>query len=69
MGEENRVENLGQVGYRWLGKMLQYAVRDIVRALSLADLETSDGFLNIGIIWVRWEGPGSKTSAPRQPNQ
>jgi hypothetical protein len=46
MGEENRIENLGQEGYRSLGKMLQGPVRYTVWARSLADLETRDGFLN-----------------------
>jgi hypothetical protein len=47
MGEENCIENLGHEGYRSLGKMLQGPVRDTVGAWSLADLETSDGFLNL----------------------
>jgi hypothetical protein len=40
MGEENRIENLGQEGFYSLGKMLQGPVRYTVWARSLADLET-----------------------------
>jgi hypothetical protein len=47
MGEKHRIENLGQEGYRLLGKMLQGPVRHTVWARSLADLETPDGFLNL----------------------
>jgi hypothetical protein len=47
MGEEDCVENLGQEGYRSLWEMLQGLVRDTVRARSLADFETPDGFLNL----------------------
>jgi len=47
MGEEDRVENLDQEGYRSLWEMLQGPVRDTVRARSLAGFETPDGFLNI----------------------
>jgi hypothetical protein len=47
MGEEDRIENLDQKGYRSLWEMLQDPVRDTVRARSLADLETPDGFMNI----------------------
>jgi hypothetical protein len=47
MGEENRIENLGQEEYRSLGKMLHGPVRCTIWARSLADLETPDGFLNI----------------------
>ena len=47
MGEENRIENLDQEGYRSLGKMLQGPVRDTVWARSLADPKTPDGFLNL----------------------
>jgi hypothetical protein len=46
MGEKNRIENLGQEGYRSLGKILQGPVRDTVWARSLAKLETPDSFLN-----------------------
>ena len=47
MGEEDRVENLDQVGYRSLWEMLQGPVRESVRARSLADLETPDDFLKL----------------------
>jgi hypothetical protein len=47
MGEENGVEYQDQKGYRSLWEMLQGPVRDTVRARSLADLETPDGFLNL----------------------
>ena len=47
MGEEDRVENLDQEGYRSLWEMLQGPVRDTVRTRSLADLETPDGVLNL----------------------
>jgi len=46
MGEEDRVEILGQEGNRSLWEMLQGPVRNTVRARSLADLETPDDFLN-----------------------
>jgi len=44
MGEENRIEDLGQEGYRLLGNMLQGPVRYTVRARGLAELGTPDGF-------------------------
>jgi hypothetical protein len=44
---KNRIENLGQEGYRSLGKMLQGPVQYTVWARSLSDLETSDDFLNL----------------------
>jgi len=47
MGEENRIEDLGQEGNRSLGKMLQGPVRYAVWARSLAELETPDGFVNL----------------------
>jgi len=47
MGAENRIEGVGEGGNRSLGKMLQCPVRDTVRARSLADLETPDGFVNL----------------------
>jgi hypothetical protein len=47
MGADNRVENLGEEGYRSLGKMLQGPVRDTIWARSLADLESLDGFMNL----------------------
>jgi len=46
IGEEDRVKNQDQEGYRSLWEMLQSPVRDTVRARSLADLQTTDGFLN-----------------------
>jgi ppGpp synthetase/RelA/SpoT-type nucleotidyltranferase len=47
MGEEDRVENQDQEGYRSLWEMVQGPVRDTVRFRSLADLENHDGFLNL----------------------
>jgi len=47
MGEENRIEDLDQKGYRLLGKMLQGPVRYTVWARSLAELETPDDFANL----------------------
>jgi len=47
MGEEDRNDDQDQEGYRSLWEMLQHPVRDTVRARSLADLETPDGFLNL----------------------
>ena len=47
MGEENRIENLDQEGYRSLGKMLQGPVRDTVWAQSLANLENPGAFMNL----------------------
>ena len=44
---ENRVVDTGEVENRSLGKMLQCPVRDTVRALNLADLETPDGCVNL----------------------
>ena len=46
MGEENRIENLGEEGYRSLRKMLQGPVRDTVPTRRLAKPETPDGSLN-----------------------
>ena len=46
MGAENRVDT-GDEGNRSSGKMLQCPVRYTVRARSLADLETPDGFVNL----------------------
>jgi hypothetical protein len=45
--EENRIENLGQEGYRSLGKMLQSPVRVTVWARSIVNPETADGFVNL----------------------
>jgi hypothetical protein len=47
VGEENSVENLGEKGYRSLGRMLQSPVGYTVRARSLADFETTDDVLNL----------------------
>jgi len=47
MGEKNCVEDLDQEGYRSLGKMLLGCVRCTVWARSLADLETTDSFVNL----------------------
>jgi len=44
---ENRIENLGQEGYRSLGKLLQSPVRVTVWARSLVKLQTPDGFVNL----------------------
>jgi hypothetical protein len=46
MGEEDSVKNQDQEGYRSLWEMLQSPVWYTVRARSLADLESHDGFLN-----------------------
>jgi hypothetical protein len=46
MGKEIGVENLGQNGYRSLGKMLQGPLTYSVCARSRAELETPDDFLN-----------------------
>jgi hypothetical protein len=50
MGEEDGVEDLDREEYRSLGKMLQSSVRYTVRARSLADLETPDGFVNLVMV-------------------
>ena len=47
MGEEDSVENLDQEGYRSPWDMHQGPVRDTVLTESLAELETSDGLLNL----------------------
>jgi len=47
MVAENCVEDTGEDGSYSLGKMLQCPVRYTVWALSLAYLETPDGFVNI----------------------
>jgi Ni2+-binding GTPase involved in maturation of urease and hydrogenase len=46
MGEDS-VKNQDQQGYRSLWEMPQTPVRDTVRARSLADPETPDGFLDL----------------------
>jgi len=47
MGAENHIEDMGEEGNRSLGKMLLGSVRDTVRARSLANRETPDGFVNL----------------------
>jgi len=47
MSAENRVEDTGEEGNCSLGKVLQCPVRCTIRAWSLADLETPDGFVNL----------------------
>jgi hypothetical protein len=47
MGDEDGIEYQDQEGNRSLWEMLQGPVRDAVRARSLADLESPDGFLNL----------------------
>jgi hypothetical protein len=47
MGEEDSFKNQDQEGYRSLWEMLQNPVRYTVRARSLADFESTDGFLNL----------------------
>jgi hypothetical protein len=47
VSEENSVKDLGEEGYRSLGKMLQDPVRYTVRARNLADYETPDDVLNL----------------------
>ena len=49
-GTEKRVEDMGEEGNGSLGKMLQFPVRDSVRARSLADLETLDGCVNLVVV-------------------
>jgi len=53
MGAENRVEDKGEEGYRSLGKMLQRPVRYTVRARSLPDIDTPDGFVAVVRV-VNW---------------
>jgi hypothetical protein len=47
MGDEDSVKDQDQEGYRSLWEMLQSPVRYTVRARSLADPESPDGFLNL----------------------
>jgi hypothetical protein len=47
VSEKDSVKDLGEEGYRSLGKMLQEPVRYTVRARSLADFETPDDVLNL----------------------
>jgi hypothetical protein len=54
MGEENRIEDLGQERYRLLEKIHESPVLYTIWARSLADLETIDGLLNL----VRFGKPG-----------
>jgi hypothetical protein len=50
MDAENRVEDMGGEEIRSLGKMPQCPVQDTIRARSIADLETSGGFVNFVIV-------------------
>jgi hypothetical protein len=59
VGAEYRVENLDKEGHHSLGKMLQCAIQDTVRAQSLADLKAPGGFLNfirVGQLWFAGRG-------------
>jgi hypothetical protein len=47
VSEENSVKDMGEEGYRSLGKMLQDPVRYTVGARSLADFENPDDVLNL----------------------
>ena len=47
MGEEDRIEDQDQEGYRSLWEILQGPVWDTVWARSLTDIETPDGILNL----------------------
>jgi len=47
MVAENRIENLGQEVYRSLLNMIYGPLRDTVRARSLADIVTHEGFPDI----------------------
>jgi hypothetical protein len=47
VSEENSVKDLGEEGYRSLGKMLQGPVPYTIRARSLADFGTFDDVLNL----------------------
>jgi len=47
MGEEDSIEDQDQEGYRSLWEMLQSPLRATVRARSLFDLLSPDGFLNL----------------------
>jgi hypothetical protein len=69
MGEENRIEDMGQEEYRSLEKMLQGPVRYTVWARSLADLETPDGFLNLFRVGqLGFAGRGQKVRPQRHVN-
>jgi hypothetical protein len=69
MGAEDRVENLDKKGYRYLEKMLQFPVRDTVRARSLAYLKTPDGFLNLVRVGQLWfAGRGHEVGPQRHVN-
>jgi len=51
MGVENHIEDMGEEGNHSLGKVLQCPVCYTVRAWTLADLETPDGFVNlVGVV-------------------
>ena len=47
MDAENHVEDTGEEKNHSLGKVFQCPVRYTVRAWSRADLETSDGFVDL----------------------
>jgi len=47
MGEEDSVKSQDQEVYRSPWEMLQSPFRDTVQARSLAELQTTDGFLNL----------------------
>ena len=47
IGEENRIENLDQEGYRSLRKIFQGPVQYTVWSRSISELHTPDGFLNL----------------------
>jgi len=53
MGAENCVEDTGEEGNRSLGNVLHCPVRYTVRARILADLDTSDDFVNL-VRLINW---------------
>jgi len=69
IGEEIRVENQDQEGHRSLWEILQGPVPDTVRAESLAELETNDGFLNLLRFGeIEFAGRGQKARPQRHVN-
>jgi len=69
MGEEKCIEDLGQEEVRSLGKMLQGLVRDTVRACSLGDLKTLDGFVNLfRVRQLRFVGKGQEVKSQHHVN-
>jgi hypothetical protein len=68
MGAENRIENVGEEGYRTLGRCFKTLFGIPLGPKALLTLrpcwlpEPHQGWLN----WVRWQGSGSKTSAPHE---